>query len=149
MKMTFIFNKGKAVSISRNEVQSSHAELDWTKVSLHDPYERVCVHEEKGWEIRAFARNDPRFGWLASRGLLHMQLWHADYEVSVLTPSQLSEGTFLIDTPGFQTRIGCYKGVRGFVYENFDTVPPCYPKVVHFETWFVRAAEIGVAQRPR
>ena len=57
----------------------------------------------------------------------------------------MSEGTYLLDAHGFQTRIGCYNGVRGFLYENFDTVPPCQPKVAHFETWFVRAAEVGVA----
>ena len=147
--MTFIFIKGKAVSISRNEVQQGQAEWGWTKSSLHDPYERVCVHEERGWELRAFARNDPRFGWLASRGLLHLQLWHAERQVSILTPSYVSEGAFLIDAPGLQTRIGCYSGVRGFLYDTFELVPLCYPKLYHFETWFVRAAEIGVVQRFR
>lgn|GEM_PF-2928814 len=135
--------------ISRNEVEGHKAELGWTKLSLHDPSERVCVHEERGWELRAFARNDLRFGWLASRGLLHLQLWHPGREVSILTPCQLSEGTFMIDSPEFQIRIGCYNGVKGFLYEKFDLVPPCYPKLAHFETWFVRAAEIGVVQRFR
>jgi hypothetical protein len=56
----------------------------------HDPRERVRVAVWNGWEVRQFATDDPRRAHLANRGMCHVQLWHPDAGVSVLTPSRLT-----------------------------------------------------------
>ena len=45
-------------------------------------------------ELRQFADDDPRTAYFARRGFAHVQLWHPERRVSVLTPSRLTGGNF-------------------------------------------------------
>lgn len=58
----------------------------------HDPRERDLVLTLGGWQVRLFG--DAKFRYFASRGLWHMQLWHPETEISVLTPSRLTCGFY-------------------------------------------------------
>ena len=135
------------MSIRPNETEVDKGRQEWAPSSPHHPHDRVCLHEEGGWELTIFARNDPRHADLACRGMLHMQLWHPELELSVLTPSQLSGGVYSVSAPGLRKRICCYDHLTDFLSANFGVAPLCFHKLAHFETWFIRAAEIGVVQR--
>jgi len=63
---------------------------------LHAPFDRELLARVGPWEVRRHA--DDRFGYFATRSLLHLQLWHPACRVSVLTPSRLTGGRFEIAT---------------------------------------------------
>jgi hypothetical protein len=63
---------------------------------LHSPFDRELLARVGPWEVRRHARDDGRFAYLATRSMLHVQLWHPDHRVSVLTPSRLTGGRFEI-----------------------------------------------------
>lgn len=58
----------------------------------HDPRERELVMVLTGWEVRLFS--GPKFQYFAPRGFWHVQLWHPEARVSVLTPSRLTSGFY-------------------------------------------------------
>ncbi len=61
--------------------------------SPHDPRERVAVvavGPGQAWSVRQFGPDDPKLPYFASRGFLHLQLWHAAHRISiraVVTPT--------------------------------------------------------------
>lgn len=62
---------------------------------LHDPADRVFVADlGNGWEMRQFAEHDRRLAYFADKGFAHVQLWNAAANVSVVTPSRLTDGSF-------------------------------------------------------
>ena len=62
---------------------------------LHDPRDRVRIAElGNGWELRQFAETDRRLAYFADKGFAHVQLWSAAANVSVVTPSRLTNGAF-------------------------------------------------------
>jgi len=111
----------------------------------HDPGERCCLFESAdGWLILGHAINDPNHAYFAPRGLLHLQLWHPQRRVSVLTPSLLTRGTFEVWASSARERLCCYGHLATFMLQEFDLAPPCPRVIQHFNTWFVGAAMIGV-----
>ncbi len=60
----------------------------------HDPRERTPIDTAGEWLVCQFPAGDRRLDYFARRGLLHLQLWHPIAEVSVLTPSRLTEDCF-------------------------------------------------------
>jgi len=54
----------------------------------HDPRERDPVICVRGWEVRVFGEH--QFQYFVRRGFWHLQLWHPEARVSVLTPSRLT-----------------------------------------------------------
>ncbi|WP_438004112.1 hypothetical protein WME89_35480 [Sorangium sp. So ce321] len=58
----------------------------------HDPRERELALVVAGWEVRLFGGR--RFEYLVTRGFWHLQLWHPEARVSVLTPSRLTRGLY-------------------------------------------------------
>ncbi|MCA9690593.1 MAG: hypothetical protein R3A51_09190 [Nannocystaceae bacterium] len=60
----------------------------------HDPRERILQRLLGPWHVRQFPPGDARLAYFTPRGLLHLQLWHPEAGVSVLTPSRLTNGRF-------------------------------------------------------
>lgn len=56
--------------------------------------ERELAQTIGEWEVRVFA--DDKFGFFVARGLWHVQLWHPQARVSVLTPSRLTGDAYEI-----------------------------------------------------
>jgi hypothetical protein len=52
----------------------------------HDPRERELVLTLRGWQVRLFGEN--KFQYFVRHGFWHVQLWHVEARVSVLTPSR-------------------------------------------------------------
>jgi hypothetical protein len=65
---------------------------------LHSAFDRELVAQLGAWEVRRHAEHDPRFAYFAQRTFLHLQLWHPDEHISVLTASRLTGGRFEIAT---------------------------------------------------
>ncbi|WP_437500095.1 hypothetical protein [Sorangium sp. So ce1099] len=60
--------------------------------SPHDPREREVALVVAGWEVRLFGGR--KFEYFVTRGFWHLQLWHPEARVSVLTPSRLTRGLY-------------------------------------------------------
>ncbi|WP_437686139.1 hypothetical protein [Sorangium sp. So ce176] len=58
----------------------------------HDPRERELALVVAGWEVRLFGGR--KFEYFVARGFWHLQLWHPEARVSVLTPSRLTRGLY-------------------------------------------------------
>ncbi|WP_437630612.1 hypothetical protein [Sorangium sp. So ce854] len=58
----------------------------------HDPRERELALVVAGWEVRIFTGR--KFEYFVARGFWHLQLWHPEARVSVLTPSRLTRGLY-------------------------------------------------------
>ncbi|XXX73227.1 hypothetical protein WMF30_36820 [Sorangium sp. So ce134] len=58
----------------------------------HDPRERELALVVAGWEVRVFVGR--KFEYFVARGFWHLQLWHPEARVSVLTPSRLTRGLY-------------------------------------------------------
>jgi hypothetical protein len=58
----------------------------------HDPRERELIATVCDWEIRLFAER--QFQYLVRNGFWHVQLWHPEARVSVLTPSRLTRDRY-------------------------------------------------------
>lgn len=63
---------------------------------LHAAADRELFARIGPWEVRRHASEDKRFTYLASRALLHVQLWDPERRISILTPSRLTGGRFEI-----------------------------------------------------
>lgn len=60
----------------------------------HDPRERELASRtaDGQWEVRVFGSR--MFQYFVTRGLWHVQLWHPEARVSLLTPSRLTLGFY-------------------------------------------------------
>ena len=58
----------------------------------HDPRERELAMLADGWEVRVFGGR--KFQYFVGRGFLHVQLWHPEERISILTPSRLTCGFY-------------------------------------------------------
>jgi len=58
----------------------------------HDPRERDLVLASGEWEVRIFSGR--KFQYFVTRGFWHLQLWHPDARVSLLSPSRLTHGFY-------------------------------------------------------
>jgi len=117
-------------------------------VDVHNPEQRCFVHQVGSWYILRHAANDPMVSWLAPRGLLHLQLYHAPTGLSVLTPSGLTEGTYELGEGAERARYHCYGCLNGHLVREHGVHLPCLRSVRWAERWFVRAAEFGSAAVP-
>ena len=62
----------------------------------HDPSERILVEYLGDWEIRIFSPSGIFHRYFAAKGMLHVQLWHPEARVSLLTPSPITAGRYEI-----------------------------------------------------
>ena len=104
----------------------------------HDPRERVPLIEVEGWEVRCFARSDPKRDYFISRGFWHLQLWYAARGVSVLTPSRLTAGRWeLYPYRGWKATASDEEGVVRLLRGEHHVTLPGVPWLRALERWFV------------
>ncbi len=85
----------------------------------HDPRERDLVLALSGWEVRVFGGE--KFRYFVERGFWHLQLWHAETGVSVLTPSRLTCNEYeLYPSAGFKGRAASYAALAQLVAAEHD-----------------------------
>jgi len=89
--MNAIFNEQSL--IERHFVPGGRPTRGWP-AAPHDPRERAAIDSVGEWLVCQFPAGDQRLEYFADRGFLHLQLWHPIAEISVLTPSRLTEDCF-------------------------------------------------------
>jgi hypothetical protein len=63
------------------------------------------------WEVRISTGR--AFEYFVPRGLWHVQLWHPDARISILTPSRLTGGAFeAFPSRGWKARASAYPSLR-------------------------------------
>ena len=80
-------------------------------MGLHSLVERQRFATLGEWEVRRHLETGGQHAYFAPRGFLHLQLWHASAEVSILTPSQLTNDRFEIWRDGLRIRVGTWHEV--------------------------------------
>src|SRR5262245_44318024 len=115
----------------------------------HDPRERVVVAVVDGWEIRAFPPDDSKVAYFVTRGFLHVQLWHPQARVSVLTPSRLTAGRFeAFPCGGWKAPVEATAHLRSLVERTHGVAMPAAARLAAIIEWYVRAEERRAARPP-
>jgi len=114
---------------SRGELEFSRFPTQDFPPAPHDPREREPVIAIAGWQVRLFT--DGRFRYFVPRGLWHVQLWHDEARISVLTRSALTKGAYEVyPIANWKRRASTYEELRGLI------------EVAH-GTQFISAEELG------
>lgn len=115
----------------------------------HDPAERELVGQIGPWQVRRFPLSSAKLEYCARRGFLHLQLWHPEAGVSVLTPSRLTGDQF--DVAGNGTRVVVpAPAALSQVLAAHRVRPPSMARITALVEWHVRAIERGLARtQPR
>ena len=102
----------------------------------HDPTERSLVLELGPWEVRTFAG---RFlAYFAPRGLLHIQYWHAEKGISVLSPSRLTRARYEVRaTDQCTMHFANWEGVQTHLEACHGVVAPTELEAFHTESVLV------------
>jgi hypothetical protein len=104
----------------------------------HDPRERTLVVKTGPWQVRTFRTTDPKFEYLAERGLWHLQLWHAEAGVSILSPSGLTLGHYeIFPIAGWKHWAKDYAELVQAVRMHHQVEPPSPGTLAAFEAWLV------------
>lgn len=103
----------------------------------HDPREREPVTAIAGWQVRLFT--DARFRYFVPRGLWHVQLWHDQARVSVLTRSALTKGAYeVFPIAHWKRRASTYEEVRRLVEIEHSTAFLSAQELAWIERRFVK-----------
>lgn len=101
----------------------------------HDPNERHEIARVGTWQLRQFAPGDTKLPYFTTRGFLHVQLWHEDAGISILTPSRLTAGRYEAWLPdGQRVASPVWRGVVACL----PPIPaPTAAELRAIERWFV------------
>jgi hypothetical protein len=111
---------------------------------LHAPHDRELLAHLGRWQVRRHAARDERFAYLAARAFLHLQLWHPEHNISILTPSQLTRGRFEIAVGAHRAWVPTWPGV---VAQLPDHQLPSGSELAALTMWLVVRSEVD-ARRP-
>ena len=146
MKTIIIINKAEQMT-----VHSTHSPLSSSPPlrppQPHDPSERVCLSEFGDWSLWSIPRNIPEYIDIVRSGGLHMQLFHSGANVSILTPSSLTNNHYELWTPTQRLRVCCYHHVAETLAAYGAPPPPCPGIISRFTAWFLHAPMIGIGIR--
>ena len=78
---------------NRHLIPGGEPLLGWPQ-SPHDPRERETIDNTGDWLVLQFPTTDQKLEYFTRFGFLHLQLWHPVAEISVLTPSRLTDGCY-------------------------------------------------------
>ncbi|MEN0064212.1 MAG: hypothetical protein AAGA48_18825 [Myxococcota bacterium] len=119
-----------------------------TPPAFHDRGSRCLIdHTPSGWQVFGHPLNDERHRYFAPRGMLHLQWWRSEPEVSLITPCRLTEGRFELWTPTRHVRCCCYNQLVRLMTKEFPFPPPPRHAMRRYEWSFVRVFEIGAVSR--
>ena len=89
----------------------------------HDPCERELVMHLGPWEVRVSTGR--AFEYFVPRGLWHVQLWHPEAGISILTRSRLTAGAFeAFPSRGWKARSIDYASLREWLEAEHGTSLP-------------------------
>lgn len=84
--------------------------------NLHNPEPRHEIEKINGWSIRSNHWDQPAYATTLGQGGFHIQLWHEEKRISVLTPSAMTASHFeILIGCGCRHRVGCMQGVELFL----------------------------------
>lgn len=113
----------------------------------HDPRERALVTRLGGWEVRAFPRHGSTHRYFATRDLLHLQLWHPEACVSLLTPSRLTAHAYeLFPIDGWKRAVGSAEAARRLARYELGVELPSPLRLAALIEWYVRSEERRAAR---
>jgi len=108
----------------------------------HDPRERERLGQVGAWEVRAFARDGRAHAYFARRELLHLQLWHPEARVSLLTPSRLTGGAYeLFPIDGWKCAVRSAEDARRLARYAHGIELPTPLRLAALIEWYVRSEE--------
>lgn len=110
---------------------------------LHAPDDRELLAHVGTWQVRRHALHDERFAYCASRAFLHVQLWRPDRQISILTPSRLTNGRFEIARGWRRASVSTWPGVVALLP---DHELPSGSELAALTMWLVVRSEV-VARR--
>lgn len=84
-------------------------------MAMHAPSERVVAARLGAWEVRRHGESGAHHAYFATRGLLHLQLWHPVARVSILTPSRLTNDRFEIWRDGVRIAVRAWSEVAAIL----------------------------------
>lgn len=102
-------------------------------VMLHAPEQRELLAMVEAWEIR-------RFPGTPLRAMVHVQLWHPDLDVSIITPSRATAGCFEARIDGDHLIARTWDVLRRELVKR-GVVPPGRHTIRSLERWFVLSTE--------
>ncbi len=106
----------------------------------HDPRDRELVMHLGAWEVRVSTGR--AFEYFVPRGLWHVQLWHPEAQISILTPSRLTAGAFeAFPSRGRKARSSVYPALREALETEHGTMFPSDADI----GWVERTLVDGVA----
>ncbi|GJL50276.1 MAG: hypothetical protein NPIRA01_15030 [Nitrospirales bacterium] len=98
----------------------------------HDPRDRTRVGRIDGWEVRMFSQHDTQRKYFVHKAFTHLQLWHPNWKVSVLTPSHLTGNFYeLFPFRGAKLPICCITTVNNILQQQLE-VPGIDPMILQF-----------------
>ncbi len=108
----------------------------------HDPRERQLVSCVAGWELRLFG--EQQFQYFVRHGLWHLQLWHPEARVSVLSPSRLTQALYeAFPIAGWKGRAAGHAQLTALVHGEHGLDLPREATLFELERAFVRGAHLG------
>ncbi len=118
----------------------------------HTDRDRTLVYWLGEWDVRM---SDPRSDLhrlFAVNGMFHLQLWHAESNTSILTPSTLTEGHFEVNALfGSEFRTQSYPEMCSVLHaaKNLEAPPPSLLNEVFFAMFTEFAWNIPHAVLPK
>ncbi len=107
----------------------------------HDPRERILVDHLGDWEIRVFSPTGDFHRYFAAKGMLHVQLWHAEARLSLLTPSPITAGRFEVyPLAGWKHARHGYRELAQEVRSGCGVVLPRFDRVLGLMRMFAPPA---------
>lgn len=104
----------------------------------HDPRDRVLVTTAGAWQVRVFADSDPKLEYFVRRGLHHLQLWHPEAGVSVLSPSGLTIGQYeTFPIAGWKRQARTRDDLVALLRAHHRLELPSAGTMAALEAWFV------------
>ena len=113
-------------------------------MALHAPVERIVVARLGDWELRRHSDSSPQHRYFAARGFLHLQLWQPIAQVSVLTPSRLTNDRFEIWRDGIRIAVRDWKEVAARLS---DLALPSGSEVAALHTWMIVRDAVSALRR--
>lgn len=130
MKMVFNINKDSTAPTAHSSERSLV-----NAPPPHDPREREVVMrlgELGAWKALVFGGR--MLGYFASRGLAHVQLWHEEAGLSVLTPSRLTCDRYeAFPVAGWKKRSSDYQVIASLVEREHGVAMPAFAEVARVE----------------
>jgi hypothetical protein len=115
----------------------------------HDPRKRALLFSSSGWEVRAFAEDNPLRGYLVSRGFWHLQLWHPE-GISILTPFKLTAFRFEASSlDHWRQRADTYEELSEKIAQSHHITTPGPMLVNAAQRWFVARINAAFKQNAK